>query len=131
MKSTELHEIMLTIIDHALTAKSTEFRFLRNWSDYRFYKGQYKTLRLGISALERGANNLYKKYCKGVSEGQSNFNQLLAYQQLQDVIKFYYHELWTITEMIYEYEAYLLSGNYLWAFLGSTRTEEDMRDFRE
>lgn len=65
--------------------------------------------------------------------GAGNFNQLLAYQQLLMVIKFYKHELEIFTDMVYEYEAYLLEdGNWFSsAILGMTRPVTELRDYRE
>ena len=131
MYDNETQQLMMTIIEHAKTAKPSEFRFIRNWSDYKFHRSKRSSFKLLVSGLRKTSDRLFKKYCVGVSEGNPNFNQLLAFQQLQQVMSFYQQELDTYTDMVYEYDAYLMEGNFLWAFLGAVRPDEDLRDFRE
>lgn len=131
MQDLEVQQMMLTIIEHAQSAKPTEFRFIGNWSEYRFYKGKRRFFKLLIKALQSGTSRLLKQYCASVVTGDTNFNKLLAYQQMQQVVSFYEHELQTVKDMIDEYETYLASGHFLWAFLGDPRAEEDLVDFRK
>jgi hypothetical protein len=121
MQDTEMHEMLLSIIKHAQTAKPSQFRLLRNWFEYTQCRKQCRTFKLALKALRRGTRRLLKNYCKGVAEGNSDLNKLLAYQQMQAVIAFYERELVTIGSMTVEYEAYLSAGNFLDAFLGASR----------
>lgn len=130
MHNTEEQELMTTIIEQAQSGQCTEFRFIRSWSEYRFYRGKRRSFKLLVRALQSGTERLFKSYCDSVIQGSSNFVKLLAYQQMQQIIKFYKTEIETITYMIHEYEAYLTSGHFFWAFLGGQRVEEDLVDFR-
>ena len=130
MYNTEAHQLMSTIIDQAQAGQFTEFQFLRNWDEYRFYKGKCRSYRLLVRTLQKGANRLFKGYCNSVIQGSSNFTKLLAYHQMLRTIDYYKTEIVTITDMILEYEAYLTGSNFLYAFLGGNRSEEDLIDFR-
>lgn len=131
MCNTETQQLLTTIIDYAKTAKLSEFRFIRNWSDYKFYKDQQSFLKPLVRGLYKTSDQLFKKYCKGVTIGEGNINQLLAYQQLQQITKFYQQELNTYTDMLDEYTSYLMKGHLMSAFLGEPRANADMHDFRE
>ena len=131
MCNNETQQMLMTIIEHAKTAKPSEFRFLRTWKDYKFCKGKVSSFKLLVSGLNRTSERLFKKYYKGVLSCDNNFNQLLAYQQLQQVIRFYQQELVTYVSMTYEYEAYLMEGHFLSSFLGEIRADSDLHDFRE
>ena len=131
MQEDEVKQFLISIIEYADTAKLTEFHFIRDWADYRRSKHKCSTLKLLLKTMRRISKRLCKKYCKSVISGNGNFNQLLAYQQLQAVLQFYQQELAVYTDMVYEYEAYLMEGNFMSAFLGDYRAYEDLRDFRE
>jgi hypothetical protein len=118
------------ILEYAHKAKPAEFRFIRTRADYKFFIGQRRTTKLLIRSLYEAANRLFRQYCAKPIEGDS-YIKLVACNQIQEVIKFYEHELEVLKDMIYEYEAYLMEGHWLSAFLGSVRPEEDLRDFRE
>lgn len=127
----EFQQLMITVIDHAQTRPHITFQFLTNWSNYKYQRERRKYIKLLLKILDRMVARLFKRYCASITAGDSKITTLLAFKQLQQVRKYYEVELQVITEMIREYEAYLLEGNYLWAFLGKLRSEADMRDFRE
>lgn len=131
MCNNETQQMLMTIIEHAKTAKPSEFRFLRTWRDYKFCKGKVSSFKLLVTGLNKTSERLFKKYYKGVLCCDSNFNQLLAYQQLQQVIRFYQQELATYVSMVYEYEAYIMEGHFFPSFLGEIRADSDLHDFRE
>jgi hypothetical protein len=131
MKDKETQQLIVSILDFARDTKPSEFRLLRTWQDYKLYKNKRTAYKLLVRGLNRTSNRLFKKYCTGVSIGEGNINQLLAYQQLQTTLRFYEHELEVFTDMVYEFEAYLMEGNYLASFLGEIRSISDMHDFRK
>ena len=130
MYNTEAYQLMSTIIDQAQAGQFTEFQFLHNWDEYKFYKGKCRAYRLLVKTLQKSTNRLFKSYCSSVTQGSCNFTKLLAYHQMLQTINYYKTEIVTITDMILEYEAYLTCSNFLYAFLGATRAEEDLIDFR-
>lgn len=107
MPNTETQQMMLTVIEHAQSAKPSEFRLLRNWSDYRYHVGKRRSFKLLVRALRSGSDRLFKSYCSSVRSSEEDLNKLLAYQQMLKVIDFYLHELDTIDRMIIEYEGRL------------------------
>jgi hypothetical protein len=131
MLDNEEQKLLTTIFEHAQSAEPSQFQFICNWEDYKFYKGKRKSYRLLLKVLNKGATRLLQGYCNSVTTGNANFVKLLAYHQMSSVIAFYEQELSTYIDMINEYEAYLLEGHLLWAFLGESRAEEDLQDFRE
>ena len=129
---TESQQILLEIINHAQTAKLTEFRFITNWAEFKFYWNKYSSTKLILRILRKCSKRLFKKYCKDVIAGISDVNTLLAYQKLIWTISFYEKELYTMNDMLDEYDTYLGEGHFLEAFLfGYPRLEEDLRDFRK
>ena len=132
MPENETQQMILKIIEHAQSAKSSEFHFIRNWSEYRYCKGKNRSFKLVVNALTAGSKRLLKRYCRSIVEADGNLTTLLAYKQMQEVIAFYKHEVDVFTDMIYEYEAYLLNGgNWLFSILGEQRSEEQYYDHRD
>lgn len=130
MPNSDVQQMLTTIIDHAQSSESFEFRFIDSWTAYKFYKDKRRSFRILVKALESGSERLLKNYCKKVISGTANLNSLLAYKQLLRIIDFYKQELNTITDMLDEYEAYLMHGNFFWSYLGEIRSVSDMYDFR-
>lgn len=131
MATPEFQEMILKVIEHAETAQLSEFQLITTWAEYRKYKGKHKAFKLLANGLRKSSNRLFKRYCRAVTAGISNFTTLLAYQRLFTVMEFYKKEIETLTDMLDEYETYLFSGNLLWAYIGFHRSEEDMIDFRK
>ena len=131
MQDTGLQQFILELLEYAQTAKLSEFRLITKWEDYKFYRGKYKSYKLLLTGLTKSSDRLFKKYYKGVAEGNSNFNTLLAYQRFVKAIAFYTKELSIVKDMLDEYESYLVAGKFFEAFLGYVRSAEDMKDFRK
>lgn len=131
MQDLEVQQILLEIVDYAMTTKLSEFRFIRNWDSYCFYKDRKSYYKVLIKILSKSCNTLFKNYCKDILLGEGNFNTLLAYQLLQRTILFYQQELATGIDMLDEYKAYLSKGNLIAALSGQWRENYNMRDFRE
>ena len=129
---TESQQILLNILDHAQTTKSMEFRFITDWSEFKFYWDKYSSTKLILRILYKCSKRLFKGYCKTIIAGTSDVNKLLAYQRLIRTISFYEKELATLKDMLDEYDAYLGEGHFMEAFIfGVTRPREDLRDFRK
>jgi hypothetical protein len=115
---------MSIIIEQAESGQFTEFHFLQDWSEYKFYRGKYRSFKLLIGALQKNSKVFLKRYSKNIIDGSADFTELLVYQKLQQVITYYKQELEIINNMIREYEAYLANGNFFRAWLGGVRTED-------
>lgn len=131
MKDKETQQLIISVLEFARDTKPSEFRLLRTWSEYSTYKRKRSAYKLLVRGLTKTSDRLFKKYCYGICIGEGNINQLLAYQQLQQTLQFYQHEVDVFTDIIYEFEAYLMEGNLLGSFMGEIRSISDMHDFRE
>jgi hypothetical protein len=125
------NEILLQLIEHANAGKHAEFNYIRNWTDYRLAKRNVKALQYTVNALQTSCDRTFNTYCQEVRVGTADVTKLLAYTTLRTTLEFYKQELSIFTNMIYEYEAYLLEGNYVYAFFGAERTDDELWDFRE
>lgn len=125
------NEILLQLIEHANTGKHAEFKYIRNWTDYRLAKRNVKALQYTTKALQTSCDKTFNTYCKEVKAGTADVTKLLAYTTLRSTLDFYKQELHIFTNMVYEYEAYLLEGNYLYAFFGAERADNELWDYRE
>ena len=131
MKTNE--DFMSDLIDKATTEKHRQFLFLRTWQEYREAKKIQRAHKLLVSSLKQSLDKLFKKYCKSVDTGETEIIKLLAYNTIKRVLAFYEEELRILTEMIYEYEAYLLTDdNFARAWLlGIPRSIDELRDYRD
>lgn len=120
MLDTEVIKVINRIIEYTQTGEHTEFHFLRSWPEYKYYKNKRKAFKQVIRMFK----NISRRYRKRLGENTP------TYERLQQILNFYKKELDVVTEIIYEYEAYLLTGNYLSAMLGELRDETDLVDFR-
>lgn len=122
MQDNETQQFILSILEQAESGTHEKFRYLVDFNQYRECRRQYTYYKVLLKVLNRSAKQLLTEYCKTVTSGISDINQLLGYRQLISVIKYYDKELDTTTRMLEDYENYLRAGNF-WKsyFLGETR----------
>lgn len=109
----------------------TSPEFIKSYKDYKVRKINLKALRLLVHGLERNAKHILKDYCRGITKGTEDFTKLLAYRSILKAIAFYKKEIDIILDMIYEYDAYLMDGNYLTSVLGEIRPISELWDRRD
>lgn len=124
MTPEESQEIVQVIIERAHERKFTQFRLLENWYDFQECRTQAEATATVIKLLNKSNANLLKSYCKTVIAGVSEFDQIMAYAEIQEVIDFYERELSTLNQMIEEFYNYLSHGNLLYSFLGGNRFDD-------
>jgi hypothetical protein len=124
MDQQESQQIVQAILDQAREGKFTQFRLIENWYDFQECRTQVESLSVIIKLLNRSNSNLLKSYCKTVIAGVSDFEQILAYSEIQEVIDYYKVELDTYTRMVDEFYSYLSHGNLLYSFLGGNRFDD-------
>jgi hypothetical protein len=124
MDQQESQQIVQAILDQAREGKFTQFRLIENWYDFQECRTQVESLSVIIKLLNRSNSNLLKSYCKTVIAGVSDFEQILAYSEIQEVIDYYKVELDTYTRMVDEFYNYLSHGNLLYSFLGGNRFDD-------
>jgi hypothetical protein len=122
MQDTEAQQLLLSILELAEKGKYTEFRFITSWAEFKSYWYGYRSTKLIIKTLREASENLFKTYCREVSTGSADVNNLFAFAQLRDIIAFYEKELATVKRMLDDYDDYLGHGNFWYSFLGGERT---------
>jgi hypothetical protein len=122
MNDTDVQQILLNIIQKAQEGQSLQFRFIMSWREFQHYQGVARSTKIIIRMLEDSNNRLFKEYCQDIIVGISDFNKLLAYNQLEDIIAFYEAELETLTRMLDDYDEYLSQGHFWYSFLGGERS---------
>lgn len=114
-------ELLKEIFARAEERQFTKFHFIRNLEEFAYWLDMTKANKLIIKTLTESANNLFKKYCKDVVKCIANPQELFAYTELRDIVRFYETELITIDSMTVEYKDYLCHGNLINALLGEER----------
>lgn len=121
---------LIQLINRAQKGEFSEFQILRNWAEYKAAREIRQALTSINKCLEKSLKKVLKGYCKDIIEGTSKVENIIAYNILKNTHNFYQKELETLNCTIWEYEAYLLAGNYLGAFFGVERTDDDLQDYR-
>lgn len=126
-------EFMSDLINKATTEKHRRFLLLRTWQEYREARKIQRAHKLLVSSLKQSLDRQFNKYCKAVVTGDADIIKLLAYKTTCNILAFYEEELRIITDMIYEYEAYLMEdGNFVRAWLFNIpRSADELRDYRD
>lgn len=109
----------------------TTFKFIRNWPDYLFTCNVKRALKTLIDSLQYSADKLFKEYCKSIPTRTSDAHKLLVYKTLIKIIDFYKIEYQVTSDMLCEYEVYIMAGNFLDILFHTQRPERDLIDYRE
>lgn len=121
MNDVAIKQLLSDIITQAQEGKPVEFKYITSWNEFRYYSHLRKANKIVIKTIIQANHNLFKAYCAEISTG-ADFNKLLAYSQLCDVIAFYEKDLATIQRMLDEYDNYLGDwGNFFNAIFGGER----------
>ena len=111
-------DLTFELIRKATFGSHTEFQFIRNRKEYFDNLRTRRAYLLLVSSIKKSSGKLFKSYCKDVVTSSDDVNKLLAYCTVSEVLRFYEEELDIISDMICEYEAYLMdTDNFLYAYL--------------
>ena len=121
MQDTEAQQLLLEILEQAEQKKFVEFRLIRSWNEFRFYRRSKLSTKLVILALKQAAKEIFKTYLKQVKSGISDVNNLIAHAQLRNTIAFYEKDLETLQKMLDEYDTWLGQGHFFYSILGGER----------
>ena len=122
---TDKKHLVLDILEQAQKNNFIEFKYIRTWEEFQYYRRLKISTKLIIKTLKASSNKLFKKYCKDVTFGISDVKQLLAYAQLRDIQAFYEKDFNTLQQMLEDYSDYLSQGNFWYSFLGGYRSTWD------
>jgi hypothetical protein len=112
-----MKDLAAELVHKAESGQHRQFQFLRSWQEYSEIKELQRAHVLLTSSINKSANRLFNNYCKSVTAGTADVFNILAYSRTIDILNFYKEELDILTNMIYEYEAYLMEGNLIDAWL--------------
>jgi hypothetical protein len=109
--------MLADIVKKAEAGEYTKFEYIKSWKEYKQRKMNCAALDMLIDSLEHSTRSLLKRYCKAVEKGCADITTLLVREKLLTTKAFYEQELSMIQDMILEYDAFLLDGNFLGQFL--------------
>lgn len=125
MEQSDALQILAEILDRAQNEQPAEFHLISSLDELIYYvKGRYST-KVIIKVLKNTAKHLFNSYLKDVVKGNALVEELFAYSQLQEVLRFYCTEFNVFSAMIDEYCDYLCHGHFWDAFFGKERDRED------
>ena len=113
------------LIRRAKKGEHSEFEYIRSLDEYFAAKTVKNVLKKVVKSFLVSKNNLYNSYTRAVKAGTNDLNVILALSELIQVINFYKAEIEIISEMIYEYIAYVHCGHFIDTILGRYRKEEE------
>ena len=123
-------DLISDLIYKAEASKSRQFRLLDSWQDYCEARKTRRAEILLVSSIRKSSNKLFKKYCKSVATGDTDVLNLIAYCTTLKILRFYENEIMIISEMIDEYECYLLDGNLMDFVFAANRPDNKLWDHR-
>jgi hypothetical protein len=128
--NTPSQKLLNEILDYAEAGEHLALSFIKSRPEYISLRKGRKVVKAIIRSLTTSANKLFRDYCKEVSAGKTQLNKLLMFNTLECAIIFYKQELQTLDDMLDEYEAYLMSGNFLDFIFNDQRSENKLWDHR-
>ena len=124
-------ELAEQLIKRAKEGDHSKFEFIRSLEEYFAARMIKKALKKVVKSFSTPRNNLYTAYIKDIEEGINDLNVILAFSELEQVIKFYDDEIGIVSDMIDEYVSYVHSGHIWDTLVGNYRKEEDLVDHRK
>ena len=130
---TQEQDVVIALIERAQAGEHLPFKLITNISEYFVNRTSRRAIKSVIKSLIKSRDRVFKRYCKQVANGEGDFEQLLVCNALQDTAEFYKAEIRIITDMIDEYDEYLLTSinNLIGAILFEERPENKLWDHRE
>lgn len=130
---TQEQEVVIALIERAQAGEHLPFKLITNISEYFINRTSKRAIKSVIKSLTKSRDRVFKRYCRQVAVGEGDFEQLLICNALQDAAEFYKTEIRIITDMIDEYDEYLLTNinNLIGAILFEERPENKLWDHRE
>lgn len=123
-------DLTLELISKAETGRHRPFYFLRTGQEYLEARKMRRAHILLVASIKKSADKLFTKYCKSVTTGEADVLKLLAYGTIMKVLRFYEEELRIISDMVEEYEFYIVSGNWWDILFDMPRPMDKLWDHR-
>jgi len=128
--NTQSYNILIELIERAKKEPPVSFKLIRTWREYVALRGIRRVTRSVVKSLESSRDNLFKTYCKAVITQSADVTKLLVYNTLSQTLAFYSQNLKTLTDMLDEYEMYLLAGNFTDFLFLTQRPDNKLWDHR-
>ena len=122
--------ILADMLSYAERGELPKFKLLQNWGEYSYQRKTRQAIGAVIEFLDKSAKLQLKNYCKDIINGSTDVYKLLAFTALQKILNKYIAEYNIITDMLCEYEAFLIDGNLLDAYFGAQRPADHQWDHR-
>lgn len=111
--NTPSKQLLSDLIEHATNDHNIDFKFIDTWKEYLTVRHSRHGVKLIIKTFRSNCNRLFRQYCEELAADTATISKLLVYQVLNNAINFYEREFSILSDMIDEYEAYLMSGNLI------------------
>lgn len=128
--NTQSYNVLIELIERAKKEPPVPFKLIRTWREYVALRRIRRVTRSVVKSLESSRDNLFKTYCKAVITQSADVTKLLVYNTLSQTLAFYSQNLKTLTDMLDEYEMYLLAGNFTDFLFLTQRPDNKLWDHR-
>jgi hypothetical protein len=129
---TQAKEIIRLLIERAESGEHVPFKLIQTMREYFTVRTSRRAIKSVIKTLQLNDKRIFKQYCKSTPTGNADVTKLLICNALQDAAEFYKEELKILTDMIDEYDEYLLTNinNLIGAVLFEERPVNKLWDHR-
>ena len=124
-------ELLNILLDHADKGEHLKFRFIKTWQEYWTVYSNMRAVRFLVKNLVKSYKNTFKKYCKAIPTGETQFIKLIACNTLRSAIAFYEEEHNILFDMLEEFETYAARGKFLDPLIFGQRLDQDLWDHRK
>ena len=129
--NTSAEELFRQLMERAQATPNTVFDYLISWGQFQAARYYYTAL-LGILDLfDKTFKDLCKKHGDLLREGLITTELAFYELQLQECYAYYLREKAVVSDIIFEYLAYLFHGHFWASFFGEERESQNCYDHRK
>lgn len=130
---TQEQEIAKLLIERASSGEHVPFKLIQTIQECFRTRTSRRAVKRVVKSLQASQDRLFKQYCKSIPSGKADVNTLLVCGVLKKTLGFYVEEYQILTDMIDEYDEYLLTdvNNLIGSILFEERPANKQWDHRE
>ena len=130
---TQDQDIVKLLIERAASGEHVPFKFISSMPEYFTTRTSRKAVKTVVKTIQHSHDKLFKQYCKNITTGTADVKDLLICGVLKETIVFYKEEYKILSDMIDEYDEYLLTNinNLIGAVIFEERPDNKLWDHRE